>query len=111
MALSAIGFIGLLSAVIVILALTFYAFHLREHRPAQYVGFWQFVGSIARARSRVIATVAGLLLGALLANGLLFLWQPTDRQSLVLCVDAVFLLVSLLAISFGVGLYKLQQRK
>lgn len=106
MPLSAIGFIGLISAVIVILALTFYAFHLREYHPAQYVGLWRFLGSIARTRSRVIATVAGLLLGALLANGLLLLWQPTDRQSLVLYVDAIFLFVLFLAISFGLGLYK-----
>ncbi len=111
MALSPIGFAGLLSAIIVMLTLTFYAFHLREHHPAQYTGFWRFLGNITQTPIRAVASAAGLLFGALIANGILLLLRPTEKQSLTLYIDAILVLLLFLTVVFGISLYRVQKRE
>ena len=103
-------FYGVLTGLLIVLVVQLYAFHIRDHHPTRYVGLWRFVGDISKTRTRsLLFTIASIFWFGVF-DALLRAFQPTSEQKPVLYITAVFLLVVFLAISFGISLYRLQQK-
>ncbi|NOK63236.1 MAG: hypothetical protein GFH27_549325n56 [Chloroflexi bacterium AL-W] len=92
-------------------ACALYAQHLRTRHPEKYRGMWAFWGDVNRPAWRATLPFVGMFLGAILVNGIRVLLNPNETQTMALQINALFLLITFLAIVFAIALYKLRQGK
>lgn len=88
-----------------------YAHHLRTKHPEKYRGMWAFWGEVNRPAWRATLPFVGMFIGAILINGIRVLFNPDATQTMALQINALFLLITFLAIVFAIALYNVRRGK
>ena len=91
-------FLGCLTGIVALFAMRAYAFHIRDHHPERYKGFWRYWGNINRSPILLTGIAIGSILGYALTIGIGRLLQPNHVESLTILLIPIIIFVVILAI-------------